>query len=88
MAKLHFVASLARQSRHVFRLVPRHKFRDLLRNVVALFIERVFPEQTRQHRAPQFALRVDPLRHRSLVRLRRKHPLPHIHLRHRRLPPF
>ncbi|MGC2284428.1 MAG: hypothetical protein WA542_04185 [Candidatus Acidiferrum sp.] len=43
MAKLHLVARLARQSRHVLRLALRHKLRDPLRDVAALFVERIFP---------------------------------------------
>src|SRR5262249_21209819 len=78
MAKLHLVTGLASERCYVFRLVARHEFRETLRDVVALFIERVFPEQACQHASPQLTPRIDMLCHRSCVRPCRKHPLPHI----------
>src|SRR5215471_20033063 len=87
MAKLHLVTGLASERGYIFQLVARHEFRETLRDVVALFIERVFPEQACQHTSPQLTPRIDMLCHGSFVRPCRKHPLPHIQFRHLFSPP-
>jgi len=82
VTQLHLASRFHRQRGYVFGLVCAHQRRDPRGDVVALLIEDVFSEQARQYRAPQFRLRAHPLRHRSFMRPLRKHPLPHIHLRH------
>jgi hypothetical protein len=82
VTKLHLPACFAHESRHNFRLVLGRERGDALRDVVAFFIEGVFPEQARKHRAPEFALRVHLLRHRPFVRPHWEHPLPYVYLCH------
>jgi hypothetical protein len=88
MAQMHLASSFSRQRGHILGFVGANKFRDPRGDRAALFVKRIFPEQARQHRPAQLRLRADLLRHRSLMRPRRKHPLPHIHFRHFSVPPF
>ena len=82
MAELHLVTRLARESGHNFRLVLGGERGHALRDVAALLVAGVFPEQTREHGAPEFAPRVHFLRHRPLVRPHREKPLPYVHFCH------
>src|SRR6267378_4897328 len=82
VTKLHFAACFPRESRYNLRLVLGGERGDALRDVIALLVEGVFPEQAGEHRAPEFALRVHLLRHRSFMRPHGEHPLPYVHLCH------
>ena len=79
MTELYLVAGLARERGHGFRLRLGGERGDALRNVAALLVEGVFPEQASKHGAPELAFRVHLLRHRSLVRPHREKPLPYVH---------
>jgi len=82
VTKLHRVASFPRDRRYILGLVACHKFGNALCNVIALLVERVFPEQAAQHGAQQLSPRVDLLRHRPFLGSRRKHALPNVKLHH------
>ena len=83
VAKLHFVACFDCKRSDVFCLVLRYKIGDAFGDLVALLIERVFPEQAGQDGTPEFQPRIDVLGHCPFVSSRREKTLPYIEFCHR-----
>ena len=83
MTKLHLVAGLARQSRHILRLALRAQAPRSASQCRSPSRKTYLPRASTSARSAAVpSSHLTLLRHRPFVRPHRKHPLPHIHFHH------